>query len=57
MFKISQSDLKTKSKAQLHALFNHVASRIPALKNPELKIAQSALVMIDLELARRGPAP
>jgi hypothetical protein len=57
MFKISKSDLKTKSKIQLHAIFNQISSRVPALQNPDLELAQSALAMIDQELARRGPAP
>jgi hypothetical protein len=57
MFKISKSDLKTKSKIQLHAMFNQIASRIPALQNPELDLAQSALAMIEQELECREPAP
>jgi hypothetical protein len=57
MFKISKSDLKTKSKIQLQSLFNQIASNIQALKNSDLELAQSALVMIDQELARRGPTP
>ncbi len=51
MFKISKSDLKTKSKIQLQILFNQIALRIPALQNPELDLAQSALAMIEQELA------
>jgi hypothetical protein len=57
MFKISRSDLKIKSKIQLHAMFNQIALRIPALRSPDLELAQSALAIIDHELARRGPAP
>ena len=56
MFKISKSDLKTKSKIQLQFLFNQIALRIPALQNPELDLAQSALQMIEQELACRDPA-
>jgi hypothetical protein len=55
MFKISKSDLKTKSKIQLQFLFNQVALRIPALQNPELDMAKSALAMIRLELLNRQP--
>ena len=57
MFKITKSDLKTKSKIQLHAMFNQIASRIPALQNPELEMAQSALQMIEQELVCRELAP
>lgn len=57
MFKISKSDLKTKSKIQLQFLFNQIAARIPALQHPELDMAKSALTMITLELACRDPAP
>ena len=57
MFKISKSDLKTKSKMQLYAMFNQIASRIPALQNPELDLAKSALVMIEQEIKIRDPAP
>jgi hypothetical protein len=57
MFKISKSDLKTKSKIQLHAMFNQIASCIPALQNPDLELAQSALVIIKLELCSRDLAP
>lgn len=57
MFKISKSDLKTKSKIQLQFIFNRIASRIPALQSPELDLAQSALQMIDLELACHEPTP
>jgi hypothetical protein len=56
MFKISKSDLKTKSKIQLHAMFNQIVLQIPALQNPDLELAQSALSMIELELACRGSA-
>jgi hypothetical protein len=55
MFKISKGDLKTKSKIQLHAMFNQVASQIPALQNPESDLAKSALKMISLELQAREP--
>ncbi len=57
MFKISKSDLKTKSKIQLQFLFNQIALRIPALQNPEMDLAKSALAMIDRELQGRGLAP
>ncbi len=57
MFKISKSDLKTKSKIQLQFLFNQISLRIPALQNPELDLAKSALAMIDKELACRAPVP
>ena len=57
MFKISKSDLKTKSKIQLQFLFNQVALRIPALQNPELDLAKSALAMIKLELNTRYHNP
>jgi hypothetical protein len=55
MFKISKSNLKTKSKIQLQFLFNQVALRLSALQNPELDLAQSALAMIKLELQDREP--
>jgi hypothetical protein len=57
MFKTTKSDLKTKSKIQLQFLFNQIALRIPALQNPELDLAKSALAMIHKELACRDPAP
>ncbi|MFN7611492.1 MAG: hypothetical protein ACK5QX_11245 [bacterium] len=53
MFKISKSHLKTKSKIQLQFLFNQISLRIPALQNPELDLAKSALAMIKLELISR----
>ena len=55
MLKITKSDLKTKSKIQLQFLFNQIALRIPALQNPELNLAMSALAMIRLELLNRQP--
>jgi hypothetical protein len=57
MYKISKSDLKTKSKIQLQFLFNQIALRIPALQHPELGLAQSALAMIEIELCSRDLAP
>jgi hypothetical protein len=56
IIKITRSDLARKSRSQLAALFQQ-ASLTVAASQSDLNAAQSAIAMIDQELARRGPAP
>ncbi len=56
IIKLTRSDLARKSRSQLAALFQQ-ASLAVAASQSNLNAAQSALAMIDQELARRGPAP
>ena len=56
IIKLTRSDLARKSRSQLAALFQQ-ASLVVAASQSDLNAAQSALAMIDQELARRGPAP
>lgn len=56
IIKLSSSDLARKSRSQLAALFQQACVKVSASQR-DLKAAQSALAMIDQELARRGPAP
>ena len=55
MFKMTKSELKTKSKFELYAMFNKVAGTIPALQNPNLELAKSLLCMLKAELQNREP--
>jgi hypothetical protein len=56
IIKLTRSDLARKSRSQLAALFQHASLAVSASQS-DLNAAQSALAMIDQELARRGPAP
>jgi hypothetical protein len=56
IIKLTRADLARKSRLQLAALFQQ-ASLAVSTSQSDLNAAQSALVMIDQELARRGPAP
>ncbi|OYU76428.1 MAG: hypothetical protein CFE32_10255 [Alphaproteobacteria bacterium PA3] len=56
IIKLSRADLSRKSRSQLAALFQQ-ASLAVSVSQIDLNVAQSALAMIDQELARRGPAP
>lgn len=56
IIKLTRSDLARKSSSQLAALFQQASLAVLASQS-DLNAAQSALVMIDQELARRGPAP
>jgi hypothetical protein len=56
IIKLTRSDLARKSRSQLAALFQQ-ASLAVSVSQIDLNAAQSALAMIDQELARRGPAP
>ena len=56
IIKLTRADLARKSPSQLAALFQQ-ASLAVAASQRDLNAAQSALEMIDQELARRGPAP
>ena len=56
IIKLTRSDLARKSRSQLAALFQQ-ASVAVATSQSDLNDAQSALAIIDQELARRGPAP
>ena len=56
IIKLTRTDLARKSRAQLAALFQQASLEVSASQR-DLKAAQSALAMIDQELARRGPAP
>ena len=55
MFKMTKSELKTKSKFELQVMFNKVAGTISALENPNLELAKSLLCMIKVELQNREP--
>ena len=55
MFKMIKSELKTKSKFELYAMFNKVAGTIPVIENPNLELAKSLLCMIKAELQNREP--
>jgi hypothetical protein len=55
IIKLTRSDLARKSRSQLAALFQQASLAVSASQN-DLNVAQSALAMIDQELARRGPA-
>ena len=55
-FNLTRSDLATKSTSQLAALFQQASNAIAANQDVTAS-AQSLLVMIAQELARRGPAP
>jgi len=56
IIKITRSDLARKSRSQLAALFQQASLAVSA-SQINLNAAQSALSMINQELARRGPAP
>jgi hypothetical protein len=56
IIKLTRSDLARKSRSQLAALFQQASVKVSASQS-DLNAAQSALSMIDQELARRGPAP
>lgn len=56
IIKLTRVDLARKSRSQLAALFQQ-ANLAVSISQSELNAAQSALAMIDQELARRGPAP
>lgn len=56
IIKLTRADLARKSRSQLVALFQQANLAVSASQS-DLNAAQSALVMIDQELARRGPAP
>jgi hypothetical protein len=56
IIKITRSDLASKSRSQLAALFQQASLAVSASQS-DLNAAQSALSMIDQELGRRGPAP
>lgn len=56
MFKMTKGDLATKSNAQLTALFQEVSKGLIAPK-PDIASAQSLLVMIRAEIAKRSPSP
>jgi hypothetical protein len=56
IIKITRSDLARKSRTQLAALFQQASLAVSA-SQINLNAAQSALAMIDQELAHRGPAP
>ncbi len=56
IIKLTRSDLAGKSRSQLAALFQQACLAVSASQS-DLNAAQSALAMIDQELARRGPAP
>ncbi len=56
IIKLTRADLARKSRSQLAALFQQ-ASLAVSESQSDLNAAQSALSMIDQELARRGPAP
>ncbi len=53
---ITRADLARKSRSQLASLFQQASVKVSASQR-DLNAAQSALSMIDQELARRGPAP
>jgi hypothetical protein len=55
IIKLTHADLARKSRSQLAALFQQ-ASLAVSVSQSDLNAAQSALTMIDQELARRGPA-
>jgi len=54
MFKLTKSDLATKSDAQLTALFNEANISLAAA-NPELAVKQLLIAMIRAEIAARRP--
>jgi hypothetical protein len=56
MFKMTKDDLARKSNAQLLGLFNQVSLGLRVL-NAKRSLAQSLLVLIQQEIAKRGPAP
>ena len=55
MFKMTKSELKTKSKLELQVLFNQVSGKVPVLQNPNKNLAKSLLAMIQCELKNREP--
>ena len=55
MFKMTKSELKTKSKLELQVLFNQVSGKVPVLGNPNKNLAKSLLAMIQCELKNREP--
>jgi hypothetical protein len=56
IIKLTRSDLARKSRSQLAALFQQASVKVSASQR-DLNAAQTALAMIDQELACRGPAP
>jgi hypothetical protein len=56
IIKLTSADLARKSRLQLAALFQQASVKVSASQS-DLNAAQSALAIIDQELARRGPAP
>lgn len=56
IIKITRADLSRKSRSQLAALFQQTSLAVSASQS-DLNAVQSALAMIDQELARRGAAP
>jgi len=56
MFKVTKDDLARRTNAQLLGLFNQVSLGLRVL-NANRSLAQSLLVMIQQEIAKRGPAP
>ncbi len=56
MFKVTKDDLARKTNVQLLGLFNQVSLGLRVL-NAKRSLAQSLLVMIQQEIAKRGPAP
>jgi hypothetical protein len=56
IIKLTRADLARKSRSQLVVLFKQAGLAV-SVSQSDLNAAQSALAMIDQELARRGPAP
>ncbi len=59
MLKVTRHDLKTKTTAQLGALFHQVSRDLRGLQPTSLEAddAQFVLTLIGAELTARGPAP